>query len=235
MVMRLPAPPFGESIGHRENVRERDDIRVALVEDKRLTREGLGALLDSDQGLRCVGLYASVEQALSGLESDPCDVLLLDIQLPGISGVEGVAVLRERFPDTQILMLTIYEDEDKVFDSIRNGANGYLLKKTPPAQIIEAVRQARRGESPLSPEVARQIVQRFRKTGAATRKKSPLTTQELGLVRLLADGHSYQSAAQSLGISINTVRDHVRSVYEKLHVHTKSQAVSRALRGRLIE
>jgi DNA-binding NarL/FixJ family response regulator len=233
--MRLPAKASGESIKPREDVRRRDEIHVALVEDKRLTREGLGALLDADPGLHCVGLYTSVEQALSGLESAPCDVLLLDIHLPGISGVEGVGVLKERFPDMQILMLTIYEDEEKVFGSICNGASGYLLKKTPPAEIIEAVRQARRGGSPLSPEVARQIVQRFRGTRPATRRKSPLTLQELNLLKLLADGHSYQSAAQSLGISINTVRDHVRSVYEKLHVHSKSQAVGKALRSRLIE
>jgi DNA-binding NarL/FixJ family response regulator len=235
MVMRLRARLTGESITLREDVRQRDDIRVALVEDKRLTREGLGALLDAGPGLRCVGLYASVEQALAGLESAPCDVLLLDIHLPGISGVEGVSILKERFPDMQILMLTIYEEEDKVFGSICNGASGYLLKKTPPREIIEAVRQARRGGSPLSPEVARQIVQRFRGTRPVTRRKSPLTPQELSLVKLLADGNSYQSAAQSLGISINTVRDHVRSVYEKLHVHSKSQAVGKALRDRLIE
>lgn len=233
--MRLPANLSGESIGARKDVRQRSDISVALVEDKRLTREGLGALLDADPGLHCVGLYASVEQALSGLESAPCDVLLLDIHLPGISGVEGVSILKERFPDMQILMLTVYEEEDEVFGSICNGASGYLLKKTPPAQIIEAVRQARRGGSPLSPEVARQIVRRFRATPPAARRKSPLTPQELNLLKLLADGHSYQSASQSLGITINTVRDHIRSVYDKLHVHSKSQAVGKALRDRLIE
>jgi DNA-binding NarL/FixJ family response regulator len=235
MVMRLPGESTGVNISHRASVRQRDRIRVALVEDKRMTREGLGAILGAAAELDCVGLYASVEAALPGLASDPCDVLLLDIHLPGMSGVEGVRVFKDRFPDMQILMLTIYEEEEKVFDSICNGASGYLLKKTPPAEIIEAVRQARRGGSPLSPEVARQIVQRFRGTRAVTRRESPLTPQELYLLKLLADGHSYQSAAQNLGISINTVRDHVRSVYEKLHVHSKSQAVGKALRDRLIE
>ncbi len=210
-------------------------LRVALVEDKRIIREGLGEILDRAAGLRCVGTYASVEQALPALEGKPCDVLLLDIQLPGMSGVEGVSVVRERFPETRVLMLTVYDDEEKVFDAIRNGACGYLLKKTPPAQIAEAVRQAWDGGSPLSPEVARRIVEQLRASPARPRRASSLTPQECSLLRLLADGHSYQAAAGGLGVSINTVRDHVRSVYEKLHVHSKSEAVSKALRRKLIE
>jgi len=216
-------------------VRQRDAIRVALVEDKRLTREGLGAILDRSRELACVGLYSSVEQALEGLDNSPCDVLLLDIHLPGMSGLDGVRLLRERFSEMQVLMLTVYEEEEKVFESIRNGACGYLLKKTPPGEIVEAVRQARRGASPLSPEVARQVVRHFQKTRGVPRTESSLTSQELGLLKLLADGHSYQSSAQRLEITINTVRDHVRNIYEKLHVHSKAQAVSHALRQKLIE
>lgn len=210
-------------------------IRIALVEDKRLIREGLGAILDRAAGLACVGTYASAEDALRGLEESPADVLLLDIQLPGMSGIEAVRVLCKRFPDTKILMLTVYEDEEKVFEAIRNGACGYLLKKTPPPQIAEAVRQARAGGSPLSPEVARQIVRHFQSEPAPERRDCALTSQERSLVRLLAEGFSYQSAAEQLGVSINTVRDHVRSVYEKLQVHSKSEAVSKALRRGLIE
>ena len=141
---------------------DRDRIRVAVIEDKRLTREGLGALLGSAAGLACAGLYGSVEQAAAGLGADPCDVLLLDIHLPGMSGVEGARVLTEKFPEMRVLMLTVYEDEERVFESICNGASGYLLKKTPPAQIVEAVRQARLGGTPLSPEIAGHIVRRFR-------------------------------------------------------------------------
>ena len=214
---------------------ENDPIRVALVEDKRLIREGLGAILDRASGLACVGTYASAEEALRGLEDAPADVLLLDIQLPGISGIEAVAPLRERFPDTKILMLTVYEEEERVFEAIRNGACGYLLKKTPPPQIAEAVRQAHQGGSPLSPEIARQIVRQFQNELSPERRDAALTPQERSLVRLLADGFSYQAAAEQLGVSINTVRDHVRSVYEKLHVHSKSEAVSKALRRGLIE
>lgn len=234
--MRLQRALSTAQHGVIERMRQDDRIRVALVEDKRLTREGLAALLDAAPDLRRVGAYASMEQALPGLEEAPCDVLLLDIQLPGMSGVEGVRLLRERFPETQILMLTVYEDEGNVFQSIRNGACGYLLKKTPPAQLVEAVRQARSGGSPVSPGIARQIVEYLQKPGALfTRAGSSLTPQELALLRLLADGHSYQSSAERLEISINTIRDHVRSIYEKLRVHSKSEAVSKGLRQGLID
>lgn len=233
--MRLPAGPDGHRMMSRDEMSERDRIRVALVEDKRLTREGLGTLLDGFPDLRCVGLYASVEKALTGLVESPCDVLLLDIHLPGMSGVEGVRVLTERFPEMRVLMLTIYEEEQKVFESICNGASGYLLKKTPPAQLVDAVRQARLGGTPLSPEVAGHIVRRFRKTRSAVRLEPLLTAQEVRLLRLLADGHSYQSASDRLGVTINTVRDHVRAIYEKLHVHSRSEAVSKGLRRGLID
>jgi DNA-binding NarL/FixJ family response regulator len=216
-------------------MKEGERTRVALVEDKRLTREGLAAILDGAPDLCCVGAFASVEQALDGLEASPCEVILLDIQLPGISGIEGARILKERFPQTQVLMLTVYEDEEKVFESIRNGASGYVLKKTPPAQLLEAVRQARRGDSPLSPGVARHIVRDVQTRAAVNRPRSSLTPQELAVLRLLADGYGYQSAAERLEISINTVRDHVRNIYEKLHVHSKSEAVGKALRRRLID
>ncbi len=210
-------------------------IRVAVVEDKRRTREGLGAILDAASDLCCVGLYPSVEAALPALEAAPCDVLLLDIHLPGMSGVEGVRLFRQRFPQTQILMLTIYEEEDKVLESICNGACGYLLKKTPAAELVEAVRQARRGGSPLSAEVARRIVVLLQETRRLDRDDFSLSSQEVHLLRLLATGHSYQSASERLGVSINTVRDRVRSVYGKLQVHSRSEAVGIALRRRLID
>jgi len=234
MRMRLPPERGGRRITG-DPMPAPAPIRVALVEDKRLIREGLGEILDRTSGMRCVGTYSSLEDALPALEEKPCDVLLLDIQLPGMSGIEGVRLVRERHPETRVLILTVYDEEEKVFDAIRNGASGYLLKKTPPAQIAEAVRQARDGGSPLSPEVARRIVEHFRAAPARERQDSSLTNQERALLRLLADGHSYQAAAGHLEVSINTVRDHVRSIYEKLQVHSKSEAVSKALRSRLIE
>lgn len=233
MTMRLPAPPVRGTMPQRMPTPR--PIRVALIEDKRLLREGLGAILGRSAGLTCVGTYPSLEDALPALEEAPCDVLLLDIGLPGMSGVDGVRVVKERFPAVAVLMLTVYDDEDKVFEALRRGADGYLLKKTPPEKIVEAVRQARDGGAPLSPEVARRMVEHFQSLPAAPRAASPLTPQETTLLRRLAEGHSYKAAADALGVSINTVRDHVRSIYEKLHVHSKSEAVGKALRSRLIE
>jgi DNA-binding NarL/FixJ family response regulator len=216
---------------------EEGRTRIAVVEDKRVTREGIAAILEETPDLHCVGAFGSMEQALEALEKTPCEVILLDIQLPGMSGVEGARLLSERFPKIRILMLTVYEDAEKVFQSIRNGACGYLLKKTPPARLIEAVRQARRGESPLSSGVARHIVRflQSRKTLPSPLSRSTLSPQELAVLRMLADGHSYASSAEQLEITINTVRDYVRSIYEKLQVHTKSEAVSQGLRRKLIE
>jgi DNA-binding NarL/FixJ family response regulator len=208
---------------------------VAVVEDKRLTREGLAAIVDASPDLRCVGAFTSVEDALPALENSPCDVLLLDIQLPGMSGIDGARVIHEMLPETRIVMLTVYEDEEKIVRAICNGACGYVLKKTPTAELLEAVRQARRGDSPLSPQVAREIVELVQRRGSPVRPRSTLTPHEIALLKLLADGHSYQSAAERLEITINTVRDRVRSIYEKLRVHSKSEAVSQALRRGLIE
>ncbi|MEQ1757231.1 MAG: response regulator transcription factor [Vicinamibacterales bacterium] len=209
-------------------------LRVALVEDDRTTRDGLAMLINDAPGYTAVGQYASVEAALAGLRSGEADVMLLDVHLPGISGPEGVLLFRERFPGTAVLMLTVYAGEDKVFESICNGAVGYLLKKTPPAKLLEAIREAATGGAPMSPEVARKVVELFRRMPVREPVEEPLTAQETRLLQLLADGHSYQAAASRLDISVNTVRSYVRTVYEKLHVHTKSEAVSKAIRRGMI-
>ena len=209
-------------------------LRVAIVEDDRTTRDGLATLIDGTPGYRCVGRHGSVEEALHMPRDPAADVLLLDINLPGIPGSAGVRLLREQYPSTEVLMLTVYADQDKVFESICNGASGYLLKKTPPAKLLEAIREAATGGAPMSPEIARKVVTLFRKTAPTAPDVDPLTPQELRLLQLLADGHSYQAAAERLAISVNTVRSYVRNVYDKLHVHSKSEAVSKALRRGLI-
>jgi len=211
-----------------------EPIRVAIIEDDRSTREGLGILINGTPGYRCVGTYRSVEEALRLIGLKLPDVLLLDIHLPGMSGSEGVSVLLEKYPTLQILMLTIYAEEDLVFESICNGACGYLLKKTPPAKLLDAIREAQEGGSPMTPEIARQVVTLFHKTGPPEKLDRNLTPQEIRLLGLLADGHSYQAAANRLRISINTVRNYIRSIYEKLHVHSKSEAVKKALKSRII-
>jgi DNA-binding NarL/FixJ family response regulator len=209
-------------------------IRVALVEDDAATRDGLRWLITTTEGFRCVGAFPSVKAALEGLEAEPADVLLLDIHLPGMLGSDAVPLLRQRYPQTQVVMLTVYANEDKVFESLRNGACGYLLKKTPPAELTEAVRDTHRGGSPMSSEIARKVIDLMRRAPAPPPKESSLTPQEVRLLQLLAEGHSYQGAGARMNVSVNTVRNYIRSVYDKLQVTTRSEAVSKALRGRLI-
>jgi len=209
-------------------------IHVAIVEDDRALREGLSLLIDATPDYRCPRTYGSVEEALRAMGQDAPDVLLLDIHLPGMLGSEGVKVFREKYPAMQILMLTVYAEQDRVFESICNGACGYLLKKTPPAKLLEAIREAHEGGAPMSPEIARQVVTLFQKTGPPEKLDAQLTPQEVRLLQMLAEGYSYQGAAGQLHISINTVRNYIRSIYEKLHVHSKNEAVSKALRNRII-
>ena len=209
-------------------------IRVAIVEDDRYTREGLAALITGTPGYSCVGAYRSVEEALSSKQGERPEVLLLDINLPGMPGSDGVKLLKEKHPAVEILMLTVYAEQDKVFESICNGACGYLLKKTPPARLLEAIAEAREGGAPLSPEIARKVVALFQQTGPPEQIDQALTPHEVRLLKLLAQGFSYQGAAEQLKLSINTIRTYIRSIYEKLHVHSKSEAVSKAFRSRLI-
>ncbi|HEY2931817.1 MAG TPA: response regulator transcription factor [Acidobacteriota bacterium] len=209
-------------------------IRVAIVEDDRATREGLGILIGGTPGYCCAGTFRSVEDALQSRDDDPPDVVLLDIHLPGMLGSDGVRALKHKHPSAEVVMLTIYADDEKVFESICNGACGYLLKETPPAKLLESIREAHGGGAPMSPEVARKVVTLFQKTGPPAKLEGQLTPQEVRLLQLLAEGYSYEGAAGYLNVSLNTVRDYIRTSYEKLHVHSRSEAVSKALRNRII-
>jgi DNA-binding NarL/FixJ family response regulator len=211
-----------------------ETIRVALVEDDGAMREGLRWLITTSEGFRCVGAFPNVETALEGLAAEPADVLLLDIHLPGMLGSEAVPLFRQRYPHTQVVMLTVYASEDKVFESLRNGASGYVLKKTPPTELMEAVRDTHKGGSPMSSEIARKVIDELRRASPAPEPEARLTSQERRLLELLAEGYSYQGAGARMNVSVNTVRNYVRSVYDKLHVSTRSEAVGKALRGRLI-
>lgn len=213
---------------------QQNNIRVAIVEDDRAVREGLGMIIGATPGYECTDRFFSVEEALRAISRAP-DVLLLDIHLPGMLGSEAVRVFRDKYPSLQVLMLTVYDGQDKVFESICNGACGYLLKKTPPAKLLEAIREAHEGGAPMSPEIARKVITLFQQTLPPEKLDDPLTPQETRLLKLLSEGYSYQNSAGQLNISINTVRNYIRSIYEKLHVNTKSEAVSKALRHRLIQ
>ena len=191
-------------------------------------------IIGGTPGYECTGKFYSAEEALRAMNGATPDVLLLDIHLPGMLGSEAVRPFREKYPSLQILMLTIYDGQDKVFESICNGACGYLLKKTPPAKLLDAIREAHEGGAPMSPEIARKVITLFQQSGPPEKLDQPLTPQETRLLKLLSEGYSYQNSAGQMNISINTVRNYIRSIYEKLHVNTKSEAVSKALRHRLI-
>jgi DNA-binding NarL/FixJ family response regulator len=212
---------------------ERVSIRVAIIDDDRALLDGLRTVIGSVEGLTCAGAFQSVEEALPVLRKDPADVLLLDIELPGVAGDQAIGTLRAACPSMRIVMLTVFSDRERLFASICNGAHGYLLKTTPPAQLLEAIRSARDGGSPLSPEMARHVVEVFQK-GKPQAQEASLTAQEQRLLTLLAEGYSYQSAAGQMNISVNTVRNYIRSIYDKLHVHSKSEAVSKGLRQGII-
>jgi DNA-binding NarL/FixJ family response regulator len=162
------------------------------------------------------------------------DVILTDIGLPGMSGIEGIPHLRERFPQLPILALTVYDNDDKIFDALCAGATGYLLKNTAPARLLEAIREAVEGGAPMSPEVARRVVKLFREFRPPERAQHQLTPHETDLLKLLVEGHNYKTAAHHLGISTNTVSFHLKNIYQKLQVHSKTEAVAKALRERLI-
>jgi DNA-binding NarL/FixJ family response regulator len=209
-------------------------IRVAIIEDVRALRDGFRMLIDGTEGFRCTGSFRSVEEALAKIESDLPDVVLSDIGLPGMDGIEGVRRLKARHPDLTILMLTVYDDDDRIFDALCAGACGYLLKKTPPARLLENIREAATGGAPMTPEIARRVVALFRQVRPPEQVDYQLTPHELRLLKLLVEGHNYKTAAAQLKVSVNTVCFHIKQVYEKLQVHSKSEAVAKALRNRLV-
>jgi DNA-binding NarL/FixJ family response regulator len=209
-------------------------LGVALVEDDRVVRDGLRALLAGTPGFACVAAAGSVEEALRLHPTAPPDVFLLDIHLPGMDGSEGVGPLLARWPGSLVVMHTVYEDDDKVFASLCQGAVGYLLKGTAPARLLEGLREAHAGGAPMSPSIARKVLGLVRRPRPTPGPVPALSPQETRLLAQLSEGASYAEAAAELGVSLNTVRTHVRSVYEKLHVHGRSAAVAKALRAGLI-
>jgi len=209
-------------------------IRVAIVEDNHKFRECLEFLLNNTAGYSCVGSFRSMEEAIERIQLNLPDVALVDIGLPGMSGVEGVRILKERHPSLITLINTVYDDDERIFQALCAGACGYLLKKTPPARLLESVREAMEGGAPMSPEVARRVLAIFREIRPPERAEYHLTPHELRLLKLLVEGHSYKTAADRLGVSVKTISFHLQRIYEKLQVHSKSEAVAKALRNRLV-
>ena len=222
--MRLP--PSGRS-AYTPDVAQ--PIRVALVEDQHVTREGLSLLIGGSPGFEICGQFDSMEEALTRIRENPPDVLLADIGLPGMSGIEGVRRIHEWLPQLPILMLTVHGDSDSVFSAVCAGACGYLLKETPPARLLESIRELYDGGAPMSPGIARKVVLMFQKTATPKTAEMQLSVRQVEILRMLAEGHSYKACAVALDVGIDTVRSHVRKIYERLHVHSRSEAVWKAL------
>ena len=191
-------------------------------------------LINGTIGFQCAGSYRTMEEALGGISGTRPDVILTDIGLPGMDGVEGTRILRERFPHVPILALTVYDDDDNVFNAICAGASGSLLKNTAPARLLESLREVVDGGAPMSPDVARRVVTLFRQFRPPARASYHLTPQETELLKLMVEGHHYKTAANTMGISTNTISFHLKHIYEKLQVHSKTEAVAKALQERLL-
>ena len=211
------------------------DIKVAIIEDQRPIREGLDALISGSQGYHCSGAFRSMEEALARPWPEIPDVALVDIGLPGMSGIEGIRRLRQKYPSMVVIMLTIYNDDGRIFEALCAGACGYLLKKTPPAKLLEYLRDATSGGSPMSPEVARRVIELFRTIRPPEHADYDLTPHESRLLKMLVEGHTYKSAAAELGVAFSTIAFHMQNIYQKLQVHSKSEAVAKAFRNKLLD
>jgi DNA-binding NarL/FixJ family response regulator len=209
-------------------------IKVAIVEDQRKFRDAVTTLIDGTEGFRCSGSYRSMEEALDKIAADLPDVVLMDIGLPGMSGIDGTRRLKERFPQLVLLVHSVYDDDERIFDALCAGASGYLLKKTPPARLLEGLQEAAKGGAPMTPEVASRVIKMFREHRPPDRSYE-LSPHELRLLKLLMDGHNYKTAATELGVTTHTISFHLQRIYEKLHVHSKTEAVAKALQDRLLK
>ena len=211
-------------------------INVAIVEDNNTIREGLAALINGTDGYKCIGAFGDVESFLPKISSLPINVVLMDIGLPGMNGIEGAKSAIIKNPDLSILMLTVYEESEFVFDALCAGACGYLVKKTPPARLLEAIKDANDGGSPMSSRIARQVITAFKegKNISTDTDNYGLSDREISVLNLLSDGYNYQEIAETLFIAVDTVRHHIRNIYKKLHVHSQSEAVAKAIRKKII-
>jgi DNA-binding NarL/FixJ family response regulator len=210
-------------------------VKVAIIEDQRKLREYLAVLIDGSEGFRCAGSFRSMEEALARISSDLPDVVLVDIGLPGMDGIEGIRVLKERYPNLVLLAHTVYDGDERIFDALCAGASGYLLKKTTPTRLVESLKEAVSGGAPMTPEVALQVIKLFRDIRPREQPDEQLTPHELRVLEMLVEGHNYKTAASELGVTTHTISFHLQRIYEKLHVHSKTEAVAKALRNRLIK
>jgi DNA-binding NarL/FixJ family response regulator len=213
------------------------DIRVAIFEDNSQLREGLFKLVEASEGFTCVGAFANGEDILRQTTSTRPDVILMDIEMPVVNGIEAVKIVRENFPDIKILMETIFEDDEKIFQSICNGAQGYILKSTAPEEIMNSIREIYEGGAPMTPVIASKVLRIFKNRMTAspdTENDFSLTTREKEILKYLVDGMSYKLIADKCFISVDTVNGHIKNIYKKLQVHSKSEAVVKAIKKNIV-
>jgi DNA-binding NarL/FixJ family response regulator len=205
-------------------------IKIAIVEDNNALRYSLTTLLNQTDGMKCVASLSNLLNVVSEINHSKPDVILMDIGLPNISGIEGVRTVKENFTAIEILMFTVFEDDDKIFEALKAGASGYILKKSPPEEIIEAIRSIYYGGSPMTASIARRVISSFQNNHSNSKEDFRLTTRENEILHSLIEGLSYKKLAEKYFISISTIRTHIRHIYEKLHVNSKAQAVAKVLK-----
>ena len=207
-------------------------IKIAIVEDNNTLRASLESMFNRTEGIRCVASLGNLLNVISEVGAALPDIILMDIGLPNISGIEGVRTVKTHFPTILVLMFTVFDDDEKIFDAIRAGASGYLLKKTPPAEIVDAVRELYRGGAPMTSSIARRVIQSFQAAPSTVVEDYRLTVRENEILYSLVDGLSYKKIADKYCVSISTIRTHICNIYNKLHVNSKAEAVARVLSPR---
>jgi DNA-binding NarL/FixJ family response regulator len=205
-------------------------ITVSIVEDNEQLRTTLARVVNRAEGFRCLSHYGDAESALEGLPKDKPQVVLMDINLPGMNGVECVRRLKQLVPETQVVMLTVYEDTDNIFNALAAGAAGYLLKRTKSAELLDAIREVHNGGSPMTTHIARKVTQSFQRSGPSTQPTENLSEREQEVLDCLSQGFLYKEIAEKLGISYETVHTYIRRIYEKLQVRTRTEAVAKFLK-----
>lgn len=209
-------------------------IRLLIFEDNDDMRDSLSVLFKGTPGIVLTGAYPDAIRSLIDVAATEPDVILMDIDLPKVNGIEAVWQIKQSFPAVQILMLTVFDDNERIFQSICAGASGYILKRTPPAKIIESIAEAAAGGGSLTSSIARKVLDMFPRFNASKKETETLTQRERDVLALLVKGHSYKMAAAELNITLETVRSHIKKIYEKLHVHNSGEAIAIALRNRLV-
>jgi DNA-binding NarL/FixJ family response regulator len=228
--VKVPARKYKQPMG--QLTPQPQTIRISIVDDDPDIRSHLATLVSETPGLQLISVYPSAEEALKALPSTRSDIVLMDINLPGMSGIDCVRALKPIIPDIQILMLTVYEDTESIFESLKAGASGYLLKRFPGQKIIEAIHDALNGGAPMSGQIARKVVQYFNDQERRKSELEDLSARERQVLKELAEGRPYKEIADILNVSIDTVRKHLQSVYQKLHVHNRTEAVVKFLQKR---